>query len=155
MRENSANGLTADRSGQSAARIDTACHCIRGFCMPTLLHIDSSPLYNRSVSYELAATFVTQWKAYPISLRRQKSVGFSSFHATPRFRNPFLAASIMRRVISSVRTSFRSAMGSDAVSASVGFTIVVTEDFGSSLILLSSLAKVSGRRWSEPQTIET
>ena len=46
---------------------DTACHCIRGSCMPTLLHIDSSPLYNRSVSCELAATFVTQWKAYPIS----------------------------------------------------------------------------------------
>jgi hypothetical protein len=29
--------------------------------------INSSPLYNRSVSCELAATFVTQWKAYPIS----------------------------------------------------------------------------------------
>jgi len=31
--------------------------------MPTLLHIDSSPLYGRSVSRELTATFVTQWKA--------------------------------------------------------------------------------------------
>jgi len=47
--------------------VKTACHCIRGSCIPTLLHIDSSPLYNRSVSCELAATFVTQWKAYPIS----------------------------------------------------------------------------------------
>ena len=31
--------------------------------MPTLLHIDSSPLYDRSVSRELTAAFVTQWKA--------------------------------------------------------------------------------------------
>jgi FMN-dependent NADH-azoreductase len=31
--------------------------------MPTLLHIDSSPLYGRSVSRELTAAFVTQWKA--------------------------------------------------------------------------------------------
>ncbi len=38
-------------------------HCIRRSCMPTLLRIDSSPLYNRSVSCELTATFVTQWKA--------------------------------------------------------------------------------------------
>ena len=30
--------------------------------MPTLLHIDSSPLYGRSVSRELTAEFVTQWK---------------------------------------------------------------------------------------------
>jgi FMN-dependent NADH-azoreductase len=30
--------------------------------MPTLLHIDSSPLYDRSVSRELTAAFVTQWK---------------------------------------------------------------------------------------------
>jgi hypothetical protein len=29
--------------------------------------INSRPLYNWSVSCELAATFVTQWKAYPIS----------------------------------------------------------------------------------------
>src|SRR6202790_5538692 len=31
--------------------------------MATLLHIDSSPLYGRSVSRELTAAFVTQWKA--------------------------------------------------------------------------------------------
>jgi FMN-dependent NADH-azoreductase len=31
--------------------------------MPTLLHIDSSPLYGRSVSRELTAAFVSQWKA--------------------------------------------------------------------------------------------
>ena len=31
--------------------------------MSTLLHIDSSPLYGRSVSRELSAAFVTQWKA--------------------------------------------------------------------------------------------
>lgn len=31
--------------------------------MSTLLHIDSSPLYCRSVSRELTAAFVTQWKA--------------------------------------------------------------------------------------------
>jgi len=31
--------------------------------MPTLLHIDSSPLYSRSVSRELTGAFVTQWKA--------------------------------------------------------------------------------------------
>jgi FMN-dependent NADH-azoreductase len=31
--------------------------------MPILLHIDSSPLYGRSVSRELTAAFVTQWKA--------------------------------------------------------------------------------------------
>jgi FMN-dependent NADH-azoreductase len=31
--------------------------------MQTLLHIDSSPLYGRSVSRELSAAFVTQWKA--------------------------------------------------------------------------------------------
>jgi FMN-dependent NADH-azoreductase len=31
--------------------------------MPTLLHIDSSPLYGRSVSRELTAAFVNQWKA--------------------------------------------------------------------------------------------
>jgi FMN-dependent NADH-azoreductase len=30
--------------------------------MTTLLHIDSSPLYGRSVSRELTAAFVTQWK---------------------------------------------------------------------------------------------
>lgn len=31
--------------------------------MPTLLHIDSSPLYGRSVSRELTSAFVTEWKA--------------------------------------------------------------------------------------------
>jgi FMN-dependent NADH-azoreductase len=31
--------------------------------MTTLLHIDSSPLYSRSVSRELTAEFVAQWKA--------------------------------------------------------------------------------------------
>jgi FMN-dependent NADH-azoreductase len=31
--------------------------------MATLLHIDSSPLYGRSVSRELSAAFVSQWKA--------------------------------------------------------------------------------------------
>jgi FMN-dependent NADH-azoreductase len=31
--------------------------------MPTLLHLDSSPLYGRSVSRELTAAFVTEWKA--------------------------------------------------------------------------------------------
>jgi FMN-dependent NADH-azoreductase len=31
--------------------------------MPTLLHIDSSPVYGRSVSRELTTAFVTQWKA--------------------------------------------------------------------------------------------
>jgi FMN-dependent NADH-azoreductase len=31
--------------------------------MPTLLHIDSSPLYGRSVSRQLTAAFVAQWKA--------------------------------------------------------------------------------------------
>ena len=31
--------------------------------MPTLLHIDSSPLYGRSVSRELTSAFVAQWKS--------------------------------------------------------------------------------------------
>ena len=31
--------------------------------MPTLLHIDSSPLYGRSVSRQLSDVFVTQWKS--------------------------------------------------------------------------------------------
>jgi FMN-dependent NADH-azoreductase len=31
--------------------------------MPRLLHIDTSPLYGRSVSRELTAAFVVQWKA--------------------------------------------------------------------------------------------
>ena len=36
------------------------------FLYDALLHIDSSPL-NRSVSCELTAAFVTQWKAYAIN----------------------------------------------------------------------------------------
>src|ERR1700744_4192592 len=35
----------------------------RFFVMPTLLHIDSSPLYGRSVSRQLTEAFVTQWKS--------------------------------------------------------------------------------------------
>jgi FMN-dependent NADH-azoreductase len=31
--------------------------------MPTLLHIDSSPLYGRSVSRRLTGTLVTEWKS--------------------------------------------------------------------------------------------
>lgn len=31
--------------------------------MPTLLHVDSSPLYGQSVSRKLTAAFVAQWKA--------------------------------------------------------------------------------------------
>lgn len=31
--------------------------------MPTLLHIDSSPLYGRSVSRQLSAAFVAEWKS--------------------------------------------------------------------------------------------
>jgi FMN-dependent NADH-azoreductase len=31
--------------------------------MPTLLHIDSSPLYGQSVSRQLTGAFVTQWKS--------------------------------------------------------------------------------------------
>ena len=31
--------------------------------MPTLLHVDSSPLYGVSISRELTAAFVTEWKA--------------------------------------------------------------------------------------------
>jgi FMN-dependent NADH-azoreductase len=30
--------------------------------MPTLFHLDSSPLYSQSVSRELTAAFVGQWK---------------------------------------------------------------------------------------------
>jgi FMN-dependent NADH-azoreductase len=32
--------------------------------MPTLLHIDSSPLYGRSISRQLTGAFVTQWKSF-------------------------------------------------------------------------------------------
>src|SRR5579863_4847426 len=37
--------------------------CRRNSQVSTLLHVDSSPLYGRSVSRELSAAFVTQWKA--------------------------------------------------------------------------------------------
>jgi FMN-dependent NADH-azoreductase len=33
------------------------------FAMATLLHLDSSPLYDRSVSRQLSAAFVDQWKS--------------------------------------------------------------------------------------------
>src|SRR6202140_134911 len=36
---------------------------VGGISIATLLHIDSSPLYGRSVSRELTAAFVNQWKA--------------------------------------------------------------------------------------------
>src|SRR5450755_4387070 len=36
---------------------------MRFWIMPTLLHIDSSPLYGRSVSRELTGAFVAQWKS--------------------------------------------------------------------------------------------
>src|ERR1700682_3193017 len=35
----------------------------RFLIMPTLLHIDSSPLYGRAVSRELTAAFVAQWES--------------------------------------------------------------------------------------------
>jgi FMN-dependent NADH-azoreductase len=35
----------------------------RDFIMPTLLHLDSSPLYGHSVSRQLTGAFVTQWKS--------------------------------------------------------------------------------------------
>src|SRR5215469_15788061 len=31
--------------------------------MPTLLHIDSSPLYGRSISRQLTSAFVAEWKS--------------------------------------------------------------------------------------------
>ena len=55
----------------------------------------------------------------------------------------------------SVRTSLRSAAGSDALSASAGLAMVESEDLGFRLTLTSSLAKASGRRSRDPQTIET
>ncbi|MGA9353405.1 MAG: NAD(P)H-dependent oxidoreductase [Terriglobales bacterium] len=47
--------------------------------MSTLLHIDSSPLYGRSVSRELTAAFVTQWKAS----RPEGRVIYRDLNATP------------------------------------------------------------------------
>src|SRR5580698_8360142 len=44
-------------------RLLIICRAGGGLSMSTLLHIDSSPLYGRSVSRELTAAFVTQWRA--------------------------------------------------------------------------------------------
>ena len=62
---------------------------------------------------------------------------------------------MMRRVISSVRTSFRSALESEAVSGSTVFAIIETEDFDPRPTRESSLAKASGNLSRESQTIET
>ena len=66
---NTENGnCPAERVGPIGSRRSVPCVAPKRFrYAPPLLHIDSSPLYNRSVSCELTATFVTQWKAYPIS----------------------------------------------------------------------------------------
>lgn len=47
--------------------------------MSTLLHIDSSPLYGRSVSRQLTAAFVTQWK----TLHPDGTVVVRDLNATP------------------------------------------------------------------------
>jgi FMN-dependent NADH-azoreductase len=47
--------------------------------MPTLLHIDSSPVYGRSVSRELTAAFVAQWK----SSNPEGTVIYRDLSATP------------------------------------------------------------------------
>jgi FMN-dependent NADH-azoreductase len=47
--------------------------------MPKLLHIDSSPLYGRSVSRQLTDAFVTQWK----SSRPNEKVVDRDLNATP------------------------------------------------------------------------
>jgi FMN-dependent NADH-azoreductase len=47
--------------------------------MPMLLHIDSSPLYGRSVSRQLTAAFVDQWK----SSHRDGTVVYRDLNATP------------------------------------------------------------------------
>jgi len=62
---------------------------------------------------------------------------------------------MIRRVISSERTIFRSALQSEAVSGSLVFAIIETEDFEPRRILESSRAKASGNLSREPQTIET
>jgi FMN-dependent NADH-azoreductase len=46
--------------------------------MPTLLHIDSSPLYGRSVSRRLTGAFVTEWK----SSHRGGTVVYRDLNAT-------------------------------------------------------------------------
>jgi FMN-dependent NADH-azoreductase len=47
--------------------------------MPTLLHIDSSPLYGRSVSRQLTGAFVAQWK----SSHPDGTVIYRDLNATP------------------------------------------------------------------------
>jgi FMN-dependent NADH-azoreductase len=47
--------------------------------MSALLDIDSSLLYGRSVSRELTATFVTQWKASHSDFRRRKHVATTRY----------------------------------------------------------------------------
>jgi FMN-dependent NADH-azoreductase len=47
--------------------------------MPTLLHIDSSPLYGRSVSRQLTDAFVTQWR----SSHQDGTVIHRDLNATP------------------------------------------------------------------------
>jgi FMN-dependent NADH-azoreductase len=47
--------------------------------MPTLLHVDSSPLYGRSVSRQLTGAFVAQWK----SSHPDGSVVYRDLNATP------------------------------------------------------------------------
>jgi FMN-dependent NADH-azoreductase len=47
--------------------------------MPTLLHIDSSPLYGRSVSRQLTGAFVKQWK----SSHPNGTVVYRDLNATP------------------------------------------------------------------------
>jgi FMN-dependent NADH-azoreductase len=47
--------------------------------MPTILHIDSSPLYGRSVSRQLTDAFVTQWK----SSHPDRTVVDRDLNATP------------------------------------------------------------------------
>ena len=58
-------------------------------------------------------------------------------------------------VISSVRTSFRSAVLSEAVSASMVLPIIKMGDFAPRRFLESSLAKALGNLSREPHTIET
>ena len=47
--------------------------------MPTLLHIDSSPLYGRSVSRQLTGAFVAQWK----SSHPDGTIIYRDLNATP------------------------------------------------------------------------
>jgi hypothetical protein len=53
--------------------------------MPTLLHIDSSPLYGRSVSRELTGAFVTQWKAsHPDGRVVDRDLNATAIRRSPR-----------------------------------------------------------------------